>query len=194
MEKFNQLKRDMMWAFENKQEIPESTQQVIQEMFDGLQYQYAQMGCSNSEIKEVIYQNIDNLIQNLETGIGNERKDEQFKKLQAVWKNMNTCQNYEETKYKINELSSNQPDNIRITLNTIDQIEKSLKDTQAKQNNILYKNKIFSKQEIENMNSEALKVISKLRNKNEKNVYNSFKLDNEELNNELLQAFDKYTQ
>ena len=46
------LQRDMMWAFENGQEIPTEVLQVAQDMFNELEEKYEQLGCSSVEIKQ----------------------------------------------------------------------------------------------------------------------------------------------
>lgn len=189
---FKNLQRNMMWEFENKQEIPEKVLQVAQEMFNGLEEKYKQLDCNSGDIKKYMQSNLDELIVKLQTGIGNRRKDEQFEEIQNFLSYAEQKNNKEEIIEKLGEISNNQANNIRVTLNTIDQIEAALKNVQAKQNKILNEKRKFSKEQINKINSEAIDVITDLRNKNENKVYNCFKIDNIELRNELLQAYEGF--
>lgn len=193
MENLEQLQRNMMWIFENKQEIPLEVLQVAQGMFNGLEEKYEQLGCNNEEIQQYMQNNLDGLIDGLQAGIGNRRKDEQFEEIQNFLSYANKKASQEEIPEKIGEISSNQAKNIRVTLNTIDKIEESLKNIQAKQNKILYEKRKFTGEQINKINEEALKCIADLRNQNENKVYNCFQVDNVELRNELLQAYEEYT-
>lgn len=192
MENFEKLKRNMMWVFENKQEIPEEVLQLAQGMYNGLQEKYEQMGCNSVEIKQYMQENIEKLVEQLQQGIGDRRKEEQFQEIQGFLSGVEQ-KNQEQTRWKIAEFSNNKPNNIRTTLNTIDQIEKSLKDIQTKQKSILAAKGKFSESQISKMNDETLQFIANLRNENENKVYKSFQIENETLKNELLQAFDDFT-
>jgi len=184
------LQRDMMWAFENQQEIPTEVLQVAQDMFNELEERYEQLGCNNREIKQYMEDNLEKLIVELQSGIGNRRKDEQFEGIQKFLSYEE--KNKGEVVGRLEEISNNNANNARVTLNTIDQIEGTLRDIQKMQNQILNQKRKFSGEQINKINGEALELIRELRNKSENKVYNCFQIDNFELRNELLQAYKEY--
>ena len=184
------LQRDMMWAFENQQEIPTEVLQVAQDMFNRLEEKYEQLGCKSLEIKQYMQGNLEKLVVELQDGIGNRRKDEQFEGIQKFL--AYEKQNKGEAAGKFEEISNNNSNNIRVTLNTIYKIEYALRDIQKMQNQILSQKRKFSGEQIEQINGEAHELISELRNKSENKVYNCFQIDNFQLRNELLQAYEDY--
>ena len=184
------LQRDMMWAFENQQEIPTEVLQVAQDMFNKLEEKYEQLGCNNREIKQYMEDNLEKLIVELQSGIGNRRKDEQFEGIQKFLSYEE--KNKGEVVGRLEEISNNNVNNARETLNTIDKIEGSLRDIQKMQNQILNQNRKFSGEQINKINGEAHELIRDLRNKSENKVYNCFQIDNFQLRNELLQAYKEY--
>lgn len=202
MENFEQLKRNMMWAFENRPEIPQEIFQLIQKMFLQLEEKYNSMKCNNSSIREYMQGNLDELIAKLEGKVGNSRKDEQFNDIKFVLERVR--QNIEEklddeeqmrkdnqTQSQINEIGNN-GNNIRISINTIYLIEESLRDVQSRQNKILHARGTLKDKQIEDINDEVIHFIAQLRNKNENEIHTAYKKDCIELRKELLEIYQEY--
>lgn len=57
-ENFEQLKRQIMMIFEGKDGIPTEVKQIIQEMFNGLETKYREMGCYTPAIQEYMQGNL----------------------------------------------------------------------------------------------------------------------------------------
>ena len=204
MESFKQLKRNMMWAFENRKDIPQDVTGQIQNMFNSLEEKYREKGCYSDSIEQYMQQNIEELVDRLERGIGDKRKDKQYEDIQAflleVERDAEQKLEGEEKKIKnaerqrkISEIGNNTPNNIGITLNSMDQIIDSLKDVQSKQNKILTDRGLYGNSKIEEMNDEMQNFIMQLRSTNEEEIHQAFIGDNAELRKELLQAYEQYS-
>lgn len=204
MESFKQLKRNMMWAFENRKDIPQDVTGQIQNMFNSLEEKYREKGCYSDSIEQYMQQNIEELVDRLERGIGDKRKDKQYEDIQAflleVERDAEQKLEGEEKKiknaerqWKISEIGNNTPNNIGITLNSMDQIIDSLKDVQSKQNKILTDRGLYGNSKIEEMNDEMQNFIMQLRSTNEEEIHQAFIGDNAELRKELLQAYEQYS-
>ena len=204
MESFKQLKRNMMWAFENRKDIPQDVTGQIQNMFNSLEEKYREKGCYSDSIEQYMHKNIQELVDRLERGIGDKRKDKQYEDIQAFLLEVERdaeqkldCEEQKiknaERQWKISEIGNNGPNNIGITLNSMDQIVDSLRDVQSRQNKILNDRGLYGNSQIEEMNDEMQNFIMQLRNKNEEEIHQAFIGDNAELRNELLQAYEQYT-
>lgn len=203
-ETFIQLKERTMSIFEYKEEIPVEVHKTIQEMFNSLEKKYKEMECYTPNIQEYMHGNLEELMARLNSEIGNRRKDEQYDDIQvflrAIERKLEEKLDSEEQKRRdnedkenIGEIANDAPNNIRITLNTMDLIEEYLRDVQSRQNRILYARGLYSQSQIEDINDEIRYFIMHLRNRNEEKIHEAYQSDNAQLREEILQAFEEYT-
>jgi len=202
MENFEQLKRQMMWSFENKPEIPAEILQVIQKMFNQLEEKYKDMRCNSSTIQEYMRGKLDELVVTLEGQVGTKRKDERFEDIQGVL--VGVEQDIEERltdeeqkirdnkrQYQISEIGNNGND-IRTSINTVYIIEDTLRDVQSRQNRILQARGLLSERQIQEVNQEVTSFISQLRNRSEEKIHLAYKEDDIQLRQELLEIYQNY--
>ena len=205
VESFEELRRKMMWIFEDKGEIPSEVQQTIQQMFNKLAEKYREIGCYSSTIREYIEGSIDELMPRLQVVVGERRKEEQFEGIQSflsgVQSELEEKINGEEQKRRdnknrerIGEIANDSPSNIRTTLNTVDLVEEALKDVKLAQNRALAARGLYSDRQIYDIDDEITSFIMKLRSASEGEIHEGYQADNSQLREELLQAFEEYVE
>lgn len=201
-ENFQHLRKKVLWIFENKKEIPTEVEQTIQEMFNKLKEKYQNSGCYTSTIQEYMQGNLDELLGRLQRHVGNRRKDEQYEDIQdlllTIERELEDELDNEEQKRrdmqnrdKIGKIGNDAPNNIRISLNTVDLVEESLRDIQLRQLKILDA-KGANHNLIQEVNDEIRGFIMRLRSQKEEEIHNEYQVDDSQLRQEILQAFEEY--
>ena len=201
-ENFQQLRRKVLWMFENKNEIPTEVEQTIQEMFNKLKAKYQDMGCYTSNIQEYMQGNLDELLARLQRHVGNRRKDKQYEDIQdfllTIESKLEDELDNEEQKRRdiqnrdrIGKIGKDAPANIRTSLNTVDLIEDSLRDIQSRQlRNLGAREENYDR--IQMVEDEIRGFIRRLRNQKEEEIHNEYQVDDSQLRQEILQAFEEY--
>lgn len=204
MENFEELRRNMNKILENRRGLPEEVIRRIKEMFDRLEEKYREMGCFSGTIQQYMQGNLDELILRLQKGIGTGRKEQQFEDVQAflsgVERDIEQKLDSEEQKQKdaerreqIQEIGNDKPNNIRVTLNSMDEIVLALQDVQSRQRRLLASRGTSDRQVYE-VDDEVQYFIRQLRSRDEEGIHAAFQQDSAELDYELLQAYEYYVE
>lgn len=162
MDKFDILeekKREVMLYIENKDLLTNEQKDLIKEGFDKLSNYYKSKKCYNETIQEYMFGSLLELFEIIKSNVNSGIKENQGEKTIEFFGKME--KNLEESSINEKEIESFEleNDNMNQTIKFCDILKETLIDVQNTQNRILG-SRMYSKKKIEEINGEALHLIS----------------------------------
>ena len=152
-------KREIMLYIENKDLLPKEQKNLIKEGFEKLSNYYKTKNCYNETIQEYMSGSLSELFERIKSNVNSEKRDIQGNKIIEFFGKIE--KNLEESSINEKEVESYEfkNDNMNQTIKFCDILKETLIDVQNTQNRILG-SRMYSKKKIEEINGEALHLIS----------------------------------
>lgn len=163
-------KREIMLYIENKDLLPKEQKDLIKEGFEKLSNYYKTKNCYNETIQEYMSGSLSELFERIKSNVNSEKRDIQGNKIIEFFGKIE--KNLEESSINEKEVESYEfkNDNMNQTIKFCDILKETLIDVQNTQNRILG-SRMYSPKEIEQINEEALQIISTYIKDKEEKIY-----------------------
>ena len=173
MEKIDILeekKRKVMLYIENKDLLPEEQKILIREGFDKLSTYYKSKKCYNETIQEYMSGSLLELFERIKSSVNSDVKEKQGNRIIDFFGKLE--KNLEESSINEKEIESFElkNDNMNQTIKFCDILKEMLIDVQNTQNRILG-SRMYSQKKIEEINVEAMHLISSYVKNSEEKIY-----------------------
>lgn len=195
MEKFEELKKDILKSIEYREDIPIEIVSMTKKILLEVSNIYDKFNCNDSAIQQYLEGKFDEIKKYLSVDIGKKRKNEKLEQvgfiLRKISKEMEEINQESNRKRYENEFLTVESNNRLSTNRVLGLITDSILNIQSRQNKILDA-RGFSDQRINQINQEVRAFIRFVQSKNEEKIYELFVQDDKYIQNKLIKLYEDY--